>query len=123
MDKIYLNQLEFYAYHGALKEETALGQRFTVDLELNVDLKKAGQTDQLSYTVHYGEVYEIVKSVVEGQTYQLIESVGERIAKEVLSTYEMVKGCKVKVIKPTPPIAGVYQSVAIEIDREPSDYE
>ncbi|WP_249872191.1 dihydroneopterin aldolase [Oceanobacillus saliphilus] len=120
MDKILLNNMQFYGFHGLLPEENKLGQRFNVDVELYLDLKKAGNTDNMHDSVHYGHVYDVVKEVVEGEAKKLIEAVAERIANELLSSFELLEACRVKVIKPDPPIPGHYQSVAVEIYREKS---
>ncbi len=117
MDKIFVNQMEFYGYHGVFPEETKLGQRFVVDLTVLLDLQKAGQTDQLEFSVNYAELYRICKEVVEGQPVQLIETVAERIAEVILTNFPPVSEVIVKVIKPDPPIPGHYHSVAIEITR------
>ena len=55
--------MKFYGYHGAL---TAENEIFLVDVTLKVDLTKGGQTDNVKDTVHYGEVFEDVKDIVEG---------------------------------------------------------
>ena len=65
MDKIYVNRMEFYGYHGVFPEETRLGQRFAVDLAVAVDLRKAGETDELEYSVNYGELYQVCIEIVE----------------------------------------------------------
>ncbi|WP_050613596.1 dihydroneopterin aldolase [Bacillus testis] len=117
MDKIYVNDMEFYGYHGVLPEETRLGQRFRVDLTVEVDLAQAGKTDDLRYSVNYAELYQTCREIVEGKPYQLIEAVAEKIADEVLARYQAVAQCRVKVIKPDPPIPGHYASVAVEIMR------
>lgn len=117
MDKIALNKMEFYGYHGVFKEETALGQRFIVDLEVEVDLRKAGETDELEYSVNYGQLFIDVKEIVEGKPYKLIEAVAERIAEKVLTTHHLLSSVLVRVIKPDPPIPGHYQSVSVEITR------
>lgn len=117
MDKIYLNKMEFYGYHGVLPEETRLGQRFIVDLELELDLAKAGQTDDLNETVNYAEVYELTKEILEGRPYQLIEKVAELLATNLLASFSKINYCTVKLIKPDPPIKGHYRSVAVEIRR------
>lgn len=117
MDKIYLNGLQFYGYHGALKEENTLGQTFTVDLVLELDLKEAGTNDALEATVHYGHVYETVKTVVEGKPLKLIEAVAERVSEKVLQAFPLIHQLTVKVIKPNPPIPGHYESVAVEMTR------
>ncbi|KYG33327.1 dihydroneopterin aldolase [Alkalihalobacillus trypoxylicola] len=121
MDKIYMNQLSFYGYHGVFAEEQKLGQRFQVDLTLELDLKKAGRTDELDQTINYGEVYEIVKKVVEGRPYKLVEAVAENISQELLRSFNLLKSCTIKLIKPDPPIPGHYQSVAVEITRSQED--
>ena len=118
MDFIHLNQMEFYGFHGALPEETKLGQRFRVNLSLAVDLKAAGESDDLEKTVNYAEVFSLCREIVEGEPKKLIEAVAERIASEVLRVYSaQVKGCKVTVVKPDPPIRGHYESVEVEITR------
>ena len=117
MDKIFVNQMEFYGYHGVFPEETRLGQRFVVDLMVLVDLKKAGQTDELEHSVNYGELFQVCKEVVEGKPYKLVEAVAEKIAETVLGQFTLVSEVTIKVIKPDPPIPGHYQSVAVEITR------
>jgi dihydroneopterin aldolase len=118
MDYIHVNEMEFWGYHGVFAEETKLGQRFRVSLSLAVDLQEAGQTDNLEKTVNYAEAYFVCQKIVEGEPAKLVESVAERIATEILSKFKgIVKGCKVLVIKPDPPIPGHYRSVAVEITR------
>ena len=63
MDKIYLENLEFFAYHGVFDHEKENGQTFFVSVTLDVDLTSAGQTDDLDETVNYGEVYDIIADV------------------------------------------------------------
>ncbi|PAE36793.1 dihydroneopterin aldolase [Bacillus sp. 7884-1] len=117
MDKIFVNQMEFYGYHGVFPEETRLGQRFIVDLMVLIDLKKAGQSDELEYSVNYGELFQVCKEIVEGKPYKLVEAIAEKIAETVLNRFTLVSEATVKVIKPDPPIPGHYRSVAVEITR------
>jgi len=117
MDRIYLNQMEFYGYHGALPEENRLGQRFIVDLTVELNLQKAGETDDLKETVNYAELYELCKSIVENRKFKLIEAVSEKIADEVLLQFPEIEKCTVKLTKPDPPIPGHYRSVAVEMTR------
>jgi 7,8-dihydroneopterin aldolase/epimerase/oxygenase len=109
--------MEFYGYHGVFPEETKLGQRFSVDLMVLVDLKAAGESDDLEYSVNYGELFQVCKEVVEGKPYKLVEAVAEKIANRVLEKFSLVSEATVKVIKPDPPIPGHYRSVAVEITR------
>ncbi|KOP70400.1 dihydroneopterin aldolase [Cytobacillus solani] len=117
MDKIILNKMAFYGYHGVFPEETHLGQRFMVDLTVETNLKKAGETDQLEYSINYGEIYQVCKEIVEGKPYKLVEAVAEKIAGEMLDRFEPISQVTVRVIKPDPPIPGHYESVAVEVTR------
>jgi dihydroneopterin aldolase len=117
MDYIHVNDMEFYGYHGVFPEEKKLGQRFRLTVSLAVDLREAGETDELVHTVHYGEVYEACRSIVEGEPKKLVEAVAEEIASRILLEFQLVKGVRVLMVKPDPPIPGHYKSVAIELTR------
>jgi dihydroneopterin aldolase len=116
MDKIILKQMSFYAFHGAFPEENKLGQRFIVDLELRLDLHRAGQTDQLEYSIDYGQVFQVVQHIVENKQFRLIETLAERIADALLTKFS-VPEVLVRVTKPDPPIPGHYESVGVEMVR------
>jgi len=109
--------MEFYGYHGVFQEETKLGQRFIVDLTIESDLKEAGVTDSLDYTVNYAELYTRTKTLVEGKPFKLIEALAEKITTVILNDFPSIQSCTVKVIKPNPPIPGIYHSVAVEMTR------
>lgn len=117
MDKIILNKMAFYGYHGVFPEETRLGQRFIVDMIVETSLEKAGKTDNLEDSINYGELYQICKEIVEGKPYKLVEAVAEKIAEATLIRFEGISQATVRVIKPDPPIPGHYESVAVEITR------
>ncbi|MBC1796754.1 dihydroneopterin aldolase [Listeria booriae] len=117
MDKIYLNELTFYGYHGVLPEENTLGQTFIISLTLGVSTEKAGKSDEVTDTVSYAEVYETVKEIAQQKQFKLIEALAETIASTVLRDYPLIKEITVNVTKPNPPIPGHYHSVAVEITR------
>src|SRR5690606_41009125 len=73
LDKIYLNEMEFYGYHGVLPEETKLGQRFRVNIVAETDFREAGLNDNLELTVSYADIFLLCKEIVEGKPYMLIE--------------------------------------------------
>lgn len=120
MDRIELKGMAFYGYHGCLPEEREKGQRFFVDLTLFTDLKKAGETDELADTVNYAEVYGAVKNIVEGTPRNLIEAVAESVAKRVLA-FSAVQRAAVTIRKPSAPIGGKFDDVAVCIVREKGD--
>ncbi len=99
-DKILLQGMNFFGFHGTLPAERDLGQRFVVDLALHCDLRAAGQGDQLSLTVDYSAVYQQVRAIVEGEPVGLIETVAERIATAVLGAQPLVNAIEVTIAKP-----------------------
>ena len=116
MDKIHIEGMVFYGTHGVLPEENRLGQRFSVDLELGLDVSKAALEDRLNFTVNYADVYRVVKREVEETEVKLIETLAENIANRILS-YFPVEQVRVKVNKLNPPIKGFHGTVSVEIVR------
>lgn len=117
MDKILLSNLGFYGYHGVLKEESVLGQKFFIDMELLVDTKEAGITDDMNKSVSYADVYDLVKEITEKRRFNLIEALAENIAKEVLDKFELINEVMVRVKKPEAPVNGIYDYFGVEIRR------
>ena len=116
-DRIILEGMHFYGYHGGNPEERQLGQPFLVDLEAEMDLKPAGSTDDLADTISYAHLYRVVQGVMEGEPRNLLESVAERIAADILDRYP-VKAVRVRVKKTRPPIkGGALASAGVEIYR------
>jgi len=117
MDKIMMKNLSFYGYHGVLKEENRLGQKFFVDIEILCDLTKASQTDEVEDTVNYGEVYQLTKEIVEQKTFKLIEALAQAIASEILTNFVKVNEVMVSIRKPEAPIHGIFDYFGVEIRR------
>ncbi|MEG2984171.1 MAG: dihydroneopterin aldolase [Peptostreptococcaceae bacterium] len=118
MDKILLNNMGFYGYHGVFKEEGALGQKFFIDMELHLSTKEAGNTDDMNKSVSYGEVYEVVKYIVESKRYNLLEALAENISKEVFKKFSLIQEVMVRVKKPEAPVPGIYDYFGVEIRRK-----
>lgn len=117
MDKVFLREMQFYAYHGAYPEENRLGQRFTVDLELGLDLRRASLNDDLEQTVDYGAVYEVVSNVMQSRPVKLLESLAERVIQRLFIEFPSIETIWIRVTKPDPPIPGHYRAVGVELKR------
>jgi dihydroneopterin aldolase len=100
MDRILLEGMVFHGRHGTLPAERELGQRFVVDVELRLDLRPAGLSDDLTLTVDYGEIHRLVREIVEGPPVNLTEALAERIAAAILEAHSPVVAVRVKVAKP-----------------------
>jgi len=99
-DRIMLEGMVFHGRHGALPAERELGQPFIVDVELRLDLRPAGLSDNLAQTVDYAEVHRLTRDIVEGEPFNLTETVAERIATAILEEYLLVEVVRVRVAKP-----------------------
>lgn len=115
-DRIVLRGVEGFGYHGVLPEERARGQRFLVDLELEVDLAAAGERDDLNATVDYSSVARDAVAIIEGEPYDLIETVASRIAAHVLAD-RRVEGVAVTVHKPQAPVGVPFDDVSVTVVR------
>ena len=118
MDKIYLKNVEFFANHGVFQEEKNLGQKFILDIELTLDLRKAGVTGDLTKSVHYGDLCHGIEKVFKEKSYDLIETAAEKVAEYVLLNYELVNSVKIKLKKPWAPIGRHLDYAAVEIERK-----
>jgi len=122
MDVIRLKNMVFYGYHGVSESEKSLGGKFEVDLNLYLDLKKAGQSDNLEDTLNYEKIYKTVYNCIKRNKYYLIEKLADRIAYSVLRKYKTEK-VLVRVRKPHAPVKGVLDTVEVEMLRTKDDYE
>ncbi len=118
-DRIILEGMRFYGYHGVNPEEKALGQSYVVDLTADVALARPGASDRLEDTVSYTRMYRIAKSIVEGASRNLLESLAQTIADQLLAELPLA-GVRVRVRKPAPPVKGaIIEYAAVEIYRRP----
>jgi dihydroneopterin aldolase len=107
-DAILLEGLRFFGYHGVYPEERTLGQRFIVDVTVELDLRNAGAHDELDETVNYASIYAVVRSVVEGEPLMLIEAVADRSARAVLEAFPAISAVELTVRKPAVTIRGAH---------------
>ena len=104
MNKISVEGIKGYGYHGCMDEEARIGQHYVVDVHMKTDFLEAAEEDDLSKTVDYVEVNKVVKEELAHRS-KLIETVSLRLAPRTLSI-DNVQAVEVKVCKPAPPING-----------------
>ena len=115
-DRIFLEGIEVYAYGGVSEEERRLGQRYSLDLNVEFDTRAAGASDSVTDTVSYTKLHEIAVNVMQTGTFNLIESRAELVAMSVLANTR-VASVTVRLRKVVPPIAGVVAAAGVEITR------
>ena len=117
MDKIILKDMAFYGYHGLLKEESVLGQKFFIDIEIETSTKEAGINDDFTKTINYAEVYERTREFTEDKRFNLIEALAENIAAEVLNRFDIAHSVMVRIRKKEAPVKGIFDYMGVEIRR------
>ena len=117
MDKIIIDNLEIFANHGVFPEENENGQVFYVSAVLYTETRKAGLTDDLEQSIHYGIVSHMITDFVQGHTFNLIETVAEKLAEHLLLEVPLLKKVKIRLDKPQAPIGLPFETVAVEIER------
>jgi len=118
LDRIELRGLRLVGTHGVLPEERERAQPFEVDLDLEVDLSKAGRSDALADTVDYGAIADAVAAVVRGPHADLLEHLAERIAEAALTAgAPHAAAVTVTVRKTRPPVPVELASAGVTIHR------
>lgn len=117
LDKIAIEGLEVFANHGVFPEENKLGQKFVVSVTLYADTRRAGETDDLSASIHYGEAAHAIDEFMRVHTFKLIETAAESVAAMLLDRYPGAYGVRVKLEKPWAPVGLPLRTVSVEIER------
>lgn len=112
---IKLNQMQFYAYHGVLAQETKVGNTYVVNICMTADLSHACASDNVSDTINYAQVYDLVKAEMEIPS-KLLENVAMRIYKSIQAEFPQILNLEVSLSKNNPPISGEIKSAEVIIN-------
>ncbi len=115
MALIEIEGMEFYAYHGHFEVEKIAGNRFLVNLKIEADLSKAGQSDKLEDTLDYQQAYLAVKEEMDVSS-DLLENVAQRIINRIKSEFQNIQKVSVKVSKMNPPMGGQIEKVSLTME-------
>jgi dihydroneopterin aldolase len=116
-DRIFINGLSLHAYHGVMPYEGKVGQTFTIDLVLDIDLSAAARTDKVADTVSYDKVVACVGTAFVSQKFRLIEAAAGKVADTVLAAFPRVQAVTVTIHKPHAPIAATFSDVGVTLVR------
>lgn len=115
-DEIRLTGLTVRGFHGVFDFEKRDGQDFVVDCALGLDTSVAAATDDLTKTVHYGELAEQLAAVVQGRPYDLIETLAHKLL-DVALGFGPVEWAEITVHKPSAPIPLTFDDIAVVVRR------
>ena len=121
-DSIFVKGLSLHAYHGVMQHEAKVGQTFSLDLTLDIDLTAASRSDKLAHTVGYDQVVEVASLAFCARRYRLVEAAAGAVADAVLDRFAQVTSVRVTVHKPHAPIAATFADVGVTILRARPDH-
>ena len=120
-DSVFIEGMRVPAHIGVTAEERDTLQVLRFDLELQCDLRRAGESDDVSHTIDYGAVHEHVVTEVESTPCKLLEHLASRIAAELLAAFPACQAVRVRVGKPALfPTTGRSGMPGVEITRSRS---
>jgi len=111
-DLITLKGLRGFGYHGVLDHERRDGQEFIVDVEVTTDFSVAAKTDDLTATINYALIADLVFAEITGPAFNLIEALADSIAQRILKMASVI-AVEVTVHKPYAPIEVQFDDVAV----------
>lgn len=118
-DCIHLDGIRVFAHHGVYDQEKQRGQVFLIDVHIAIDLSRAGTSDDLDHTIHYGELADAIVRRASNERWDLIERVAERTAALVLEDGR-VESVRVRVHKPEVTLPTPVAAVSVTVVREQS---
>ena len=116
-DGIFIHGISLHAYHGVMAYEAKVGQTFTIDLELDIDLSAAARSDKVMDTVSYDKVVDCAAQAFCAQRFRLIEAAAGRVADALLAAFPRLRKVKVTIHKPHAPIAATFSDVGVALER------
>lgn len=114
MGLITLSGMEFFAYHGCFAEEQIIGNKFIVDLEFSTETENAELTDDLTQTINYQLVYDVVKAEMDIKS-KLLEHVARRVLDALYKQFPGIGSAKITVSKLNPPLKGKVDRVCFTL--------
>lgn len=117
LDQIHIRNLEVFGRHGVFPEENRLGQKFIINATLYISTREAGLKDDLTKSVHYGEVSHFMTSYMTEHTFGLIEAAAEQMARAALLHFPAMQQITLEILKPWAPIGLPLDAVSVEITR------
>jgi len=97
--------MQFYAHHGVMEQERLIGNYFTVDLTMTVNIEKATFSDRLEDTINYADIFQQVKTEMEIPS-NLLEHVAGRIIIRLRKEYPVIEKIELSIAKHRPPVGG-----------------
>ena len=94
--KLFINNLEIFANHGLFEEENKLGQKFIFDIECELNYKKALFSDEMTDSISYADIADVVVKTATTNTYNLLERLSGEILKNIVNEFTQIEKIRLR---------------------------
>ena len=114
--KLFINNLEIFANHGLFEEENKLGQKFIFDIECELNYQKALFSDEMTDSISYADIAEVVVKTATTNTFNLLERLAGEILKNIFTEFPQIENINLKINKPGAPIKYHFGKCGVEVN-------
>lgn len=111
---IFIDRLRLYAFHGVMEQERQVGANFLLSLRVHYNIYKAMASDDVSDTLSYADLFQIVKREMAIPS-NLLEHVAARICNAIFLKFPQVTAIDLKLTKQNPPMGADCDGAGIEM--------
>ena len=112
---LFIDNLEVFANHGLFEEENKLGQKFIFDIECELNYKEAMFSDEMTDSISYADIAEVVVKTATTNTFNLLERLAGEILKNIFTEFSQIENIKLKINKPGAPIKYHFEKCGVEV--------
>ena len=119
---VFLEALEFYAYHGVSAEEQRIGHRYLASIWLQVH-GSADLTDDIKETVDYGDLGLFIQNLGTSNQVKTVERLAAMMCDAVLEKYPLVEEVRLLLAKRLPPAPLIAATAGVDMVRKREDLD
>ena len=119
---LFIDNLEVFANHGLFEEENRLGQKFIFDIECELNYKKAMFSDEMTDSISYADIAEVVVKTATTNTFNLLERLAGEILKNIFTEFSQIENINLKINKPGAPIKYHFEKCGVEVKTSREEF-
>ena len=119
---LFIDNLEVFANHGLFEEENKLGQKFIFDIECELNYKKAMFSDEMTDSISYADIAEVVVKTATTNTFKLLERLAGEILKNIFTEFPQIENINLKINKPGAPIKYHFEKCGVEVKTSREEF-
>ena len=119
---LFIDNLEVFANHGLFEEENKLGQKFIFDIKCELNYKKAMFSDEMTDSISYADIAEVVVKTATTNTFNLLERLAGEILKNIFTEFSQIENINLKINKPGAPIKYHFEKCGVEVKTSREEF-